>query len=165
MNEQDWKDFKLQAAAKRQETRVFLNKLRQKPPRQLDQKVQEIHESVFERTNCLDCGNCCRTTGPLLLEKDIERLSSHLKIKPGTFIETYLRTDEDGDRVFKSMPCPFLGSDNMCAVYAHRPKACREYPHTDRKKVYQINPLTLHNVEICPAAFQIVEQWKAAFPL
>ncbi len=30
-------------------------------------------------------------------------------------------------------PCPFLGDDNYCSVYEARPKACREYPHTDRK--------------------------------
>lgn len=46
----------------------------------------------------------------------------------------YLRVDEDNDKVFKSMPCPFLGEDNLCSIYDIRPKACREFPHTDRKK-------------------------------
>jgi Fe-S-cluster containining protein len=46
-----------------------------------------------------------------------------------------------------------------------RPKACREFPHTDRKKFQQIANLTLKNVEICPAAFNIVEKMKEKLPL
>jgi Fe-S-cluster containining protein len=46
-----------------------------------------------------------------------------------------------------------------------RPKACREFPHTDRKKFYQIADLTLKNVEICPAAYNIVEEMKRNLPL
>ena len=42
--------------------------------------------------------------------------------------------------------------------YEVRPKACREFPHTDRKKIYQINHLTLKNTLICPAAFEFVER-------
>lgn len=156
----DLKNLAQQAKVKHRETKAFLNKLKNKPPRELDQLTLDVHESVFNETNCLDCGNCCRTTGPLLLPKDIERLAKYLRMKPGAFMTQYLREDEDKDWVFKSMPCPFLGEDNYCSVYEHRPKACREFPHTDRKKLYQINNLTLKNVEICPAAFQIVEKLK-----
>ncbi len=60
-----------------------------------------------------------------------------------SFEDMYLRVDEDGDKVFQSMPCPFLGGDNLCSIYDARPKACREFPHTDRKKIYQINNLTI----------------------
>ena len=52
----------------------------------------------------------------------------------------------------------FLGAENLCSIYENRPKACREYPHTDRKKVYQINHLTLKNTLICPAAYEVVEK-------
>ena len=152
--------LKIKAAAKHKETSVFLAKLKQKPPKKLDQIVEEIHETVFEETDCLQCGNCCRTTGPLLLPKDIETLAAHLKMKTGKFMEMYLRVDEDNDTIFKSMPCPFLGHDNYCSVYEYRPKACREFPHTNRKKIYQINHLTIQNVAICPAAFEVVERLK-----
>jgi len=148
------------AEQKHKETSAFLAKLKQKPPPHLDQTLEAIHDTVFQETDCLSCGNCCRTTGPLLLPKDIETLAAHLRMKPGKFVEEYLRIDEDKDYVFKSMPCPFLGVDNYCSVYNHRPKACREYPHTNRKKFYQINHLTLKNVAICPAAFEIIERLK-----
>ena len=81
-------------------------------------------------------------------------------LKPSRFIEEYLQVDEDGDHVLKSVPCTFLGADNYCSIYEVRPKACREYPHTNRKKFHQIANLTLQNVAICPAAYNIVERMK-----
>ena len=59
-----------------------------------------------------------------------------------------------------TLPCVFLGDDNYCSIYEVRPKACREFPHTNRKKFYQISNLTLKNVAICPAAYNIVEALK-----
>jgi len=150
------------AAETKTETTRFLNRLKKNPPKNLDHTMENLHNEVFEKTDCLSCGNCCRTTGPLLSTRDTEALADHLKMKPGAFHEKYVRMDEDGDYVFKGMPCPFLGDDNHCSVYEHRPKACREYPHTNRRKFYQINDLTLKNVAICPAAFEIVERLKRA---
>ena len=72
----------------------------------------------------------------------------------------YLRVDEDNDHVLQSVPCSFLDAENYCMIYDVRPKACREFPHTDRKKFQQIDGLTLKNVAICPAAFNIVEAMK-----
>jgi Fe-S-cluster containining protein len=45
-------------------------------------------------------------------------------------------------------------------VYQHRPTACREYPHTDRKRMHQILDLTMRNTAVCPAVFTIVERMK-----
>lgn len=66
--------------------------------------------------------------------------------------------DEDGDFVFNRAPCPFLNQDNTCSVYDARPKACREYPHTDRKRMFEILPLTYENVFVCPAVSKIVQE-------
>jgi len=78
-------------------------------------------------------------------------------MKPSDFETKYLRIDEDNDKVLQNLPCFFLNEDNTCSIYDVRPKACREYPHTDRKKVYQINNLTIKNTIICPAAFTWLE--------
>lgn len=136
----------------------FLKKLRQKKPKSLDRDMQDLHDETFEEIDCLSCANCCKTTGPLFTNKDIERLAKHLKMKPAAFVDTYLRLDEDNDYVLKQLPCPFLANDNYCLVYDVRPKACAEFPHTNRKKFYQINHLTLKNTAVCPAAFSIVEK-------
>lgn len=148
------------AKDKHNENKKFFVKLKSKPPKDLDYLMQELHVQEFERTDCLQCANCCKTTGPLFTDKDIERIAKHFKLKPSRFIEHYLRLDEDNDYVLQSVPCTFLGIDNYCSIYDVRPKACREFPHTDRKKFQQISNLTLKNVAICPAAFNIVEEMK-----
>ena len=66
--------------------------------------------------------------------------------------------DNEGDYVLTTAPCPFLGADNYCSVYEDRPLACREYPHTDRKNMYQILGLTRKNMEVCPAVTHIVQE-------
>jgi Fe-S-cluster containining protein len=148
------------AADKHTENKKFFNKLKKKPPKNLDYVMQELHEEEFEKTDCLTCANCCKTTGPLFTNVDIERIAKFFKIKPFAFIKEYLKIDEDNDYVLQQVPCAFLGADNYCSIYDVRPKACREFPHTDRKKFHQISNLTLKNVTICPAAFNIVEQMK-----
>ncbi|WP_047416186.1 YkgJ family cysteine cluster protein [Cellulophaga sp. Hel_I_12] len=148
------------AKDKHSENKKFFSKLRQKPPKNLDYLMQELHESEFEKTDCLLCANCCKTTGPLFTNIDIERISKHFRLKPQQFIAQYLRLDEENDYVLQQVPCTFLGTDNYCSIYEVRPKACREFPHTNRKKFQQISTITLKNVAICPAAFNIVEAMK-----
>lgn len=142
------------------ENRKFFTKLKKKPPKNLDYVMQELHEAEFKKTDCLECANCCKTTGPLFTNADVERISKHFRLKPQQFIDQYLRIDEDNDYVLQQVPCSFLGFDNYCSIYDVRPKACREFPHTDRKKFHQISNLTMKNIAICPAAFNIVEQMK-----
>lgn len=122
-----------------------------------DLKVHALHDKASAYYSCLSCANCCRTLGPRISDKDIERMAKALRIKPNTLIDNYLRIDEDGDTVFKTMPCPFLGDDNYCSIYEARPKACREYPHTDRKKFAQIFPLSIKNASTCPIVYQVLE--------
>ena len=148
------------AKDKHKENKTFFSKLKKKPPKQLDYIMQELHEEEFRRTDCLDCANCCKTTGPLFTDKDIVRIAKFFKMKPQRFIDIYLRIDEDKDYVLQAVPCTFLGADNYCSIYDVRPKACSEFPHTDRKKFQQISNLTLKNIAICPAAFNIVEAMK-----
>ncbi|PRX46272.1 YkgJ family cysteine cluster protein [Salegentibacter salegens] len=154
------KNLPEKAKDKHKENKKFFAKLRKKPPKDLDRQMQEMHEEEFSRTNCLDCANCCKTTGPLFTNKDIERISKHLKLKPQQFIEQYLRIDEDKDYVLQQVPCTFLAADNYCLIYDVRPKACREFPHTDRKDFHKISNITIKNTAICPAAYNIVEEMK-----
>jgi hypothetical protein len=84
-------------------------------------------------------------------------------MRPGIFAETYLRTDEDGDRVFKALPCPFLGKDHYCSIYEDRPNACREYPHTQQRNMMQKLKITYNNTMICPAVALVVEGLKKRY--
>lgn len=147
------------------ENKKYFDKLKKKTPKNLDYIMADIHEAEFKKTDCLKCANCCKTTGPLFTLADIERVSKFLRLKSQQFIEQYLRIDEDRDYVLQKVPCAFLDFENACMIYDVRPKACREFPHTDRKKFQQITDLTLKNVAICPAAFNIVEEMKKKLPL
>jgi len=154
------KQLPKKAGEKYAENKKFFKNLKKKSPKNLDYIMQELHEAEFERTDCLECANCCKTTGPLFTNADIERIAKHFRQKPQAFIEQHLRIDEDNDYVLQQVPCTFLGADNYCSIYDVRPKACREFPHTDRKKFQQISHLTLKNVAVCPAAYNIVEAMK-----
>ena len=126
--------------------------------KQIDEVTNQAHAEVFRSINCLECANCCKTTGPLFTDRDIKRLAKHFRMSTNSFIENYLRCDEDGDLVLKNVPCIFLDVDNSCKVYDIRPKACRAYPHTDMRNQHKIFDLTLKNAEICPAVFEILQR-------
>ncbi len=151
---------------KKVETRKYFAKLRKKTPKRLDILMQELHDDEFTKTDCLTCANCCKTTSPIFTDKDISRISKYLRIKERQFIDTYLQRDEDDFMVLQEAPCTFLDeTDNTCFIYDVRPKACSEYPHTNRKKFIQLTSLTLKNTEVCPAVFNIVEELKKKLPL
>jgi uncharacterized protein len=156
---------KLRGNAKNAEpaNRKLFQKLKKQRPADLDHVMRVLHEEEFAGTDCLTCANCCKTTSPIFYQKDIERLARHFRINPSKFIEQYLHIDEDKDFVLNFSPCIFLGADNYCSVYDSRPNACREYPHTDRKRFHQILDLTLKNTSICPAVYNIVEKLKKVY--
>ena len=153
--------FRKESQNKSKENKKFLLGLKKEDSRTIDDQFHQLHEEVFQETNCIACANCCKTTSPIFYQTDIERASKALKIKPGQFAEKYLKVDEDNDFVLKSSPCPFLDRENYCSIYSDRPKACREYPHTNRKKMIQILNLTYKNTLVCPAALEIVERMKS----
>jgi len=89
----------------------------------------------------LSCFNqCCRRTPTIILSPyDILRLKQFLGLKSGEFLRRYtLREIEEWSNlplVFidpygaQGGGCPFIGPEG-CAVYAHRPAACRLFPVT-----------------------------------
>jgi uncharacterized protein len=141
-------------------TKNFMAKLGKMHPQKLDDLMLKSHINEFNKIDCLKCANCCKSISPAMNESDIRRMASYLKLKISEFNTRFLNLDEDGDYVFKETPCPLLGEGNYCSVYNSRPRACREYPHTDRKRFYQIIELTCKNYKICPAVFNIIENLK-----
>ncbi|MBK6836320.1 MAG: YkgJ family cysteine cluster protein [Bacteroidetes bacterium] len=152
--------FREKAEKNKADNKQFLSKLKKKNPRKLDEHFHDLHEEVFEEIDCLTCANCCKTTSPVFKQKDIEAISKRLKMKPSAFIDKYLHIDSDSDYVLNTAPCAFLDHENYCMIYEDRPTACREYPHTDRKKMFQLLDLTQKNTLVCPAVLEIVERLK-----
>lgn len=134
-----------------------LNRIKKKAPKDLDAQVHSLHIEMFEKINCLDCANCCKTLGPGVTDTDILRLSKFMKLKPSLLVQQYFTLDSDGLYMFTQSPCPFLMPDNYCSVYDARPRACREYPHTDRRRFEQLTRITQENVSVCPAVYHVLK--------
>ena len=72
------------------ETKKLAKRLKKKKPKDLDEKVHDLHDEVFDEIDCLDCGNCCKTTSPAIHDKDVDRLAKHLKVKAVDLIAQYM---------------------------------------------------------------------------
>ena len=120
--------------------------------------LPDLHEEAFQNINCLDCAACCRNYSPRFKATDIKRVSKHLDMKEGVFIEKYLVLDEENDWVVNTKPCPFLGDDNFCSIYEHRPSDCARFPYTDEDVIIKRQQLTLKNSTFCPAVYFVLEK-------
>ncbi len=154
---EEYKVLLEQARLERKNIENKIKGLKKSKKGEVDKRIHQLHDEAFEQIDCLKCANCCTTTGPLLNQKDIERIARFKQMKPGEFVSQFLHIDEDHDYVFKKMPCVFLGDDHYCSIYDVRPKACREYPHTDRVNQQGILSLTAKNALICPAVAYIMK--------
>lgn len=121
-------------------------------------RLPELHEEAVNRVDCLQCANCCKQYSPRFKTPDIKRLSKHLRMRESEFIETYLRVDEDGDFVARTLPCPFLGEDNFCSIYEERPSDCRRFPYTDEDLMVKRPALALKNSTFCPITYYVLER-------
>jgi Fe-S-cluster containining protein len=155
MSEDLLKNWEKKAAEKAKTYKSFLQKANKNKVLQL---LPELHDEAFEKVDCLACANCCKNYSPRFKTPDIKRISKLMGMKESVFIESYLRLDEEGDFVVKSSPCPFLGSDNACAIYEDRPSDCRRFPYTDEDVFIKRPTLTLKNTSFCPAAFFVIEK-------
>ena len=136
----------------------YKNFLRKADKNKVLKQLPVLHHEAFSKINCLECANCCKNYSPRFKTPDIKRISRHLKMKEGEFIETYLRLDEEGDYVVKSVPCPFLGPDNYCSIYAERPSDCHRFPYTDEDVILKRPSLTQKNSTFCPIVYYVLEK-------
>jgi uncharacterized protein len=150
-----WKRRKDTASAENAE---IIKRLKRKAGKQLDVLADEVHDAVFKKIDCLDCAGCCTGIPPIVTKADSARISKDFGLSPTEFQEKYLIEDEDGDTVMNATPCPFLLSDNKCMIYDIRPKACRQYPHTNYLDFSKNMRLHLPNASVCPAVFHILRE-------
>lgn len=155
MNEDLLRNWEKKSARNQKKYKTLLKRANKN--KVLDQ-LPDLHTEAFSKINCLSCANCCKNYSPRFKTPDIKRLSGHLQMKEGEFIETYLRLDEEGDYVVKSTPCPFLGKDNYCSIYAERPSDCRRFPYTDEDVLLKRPQLTLKNSTFCPIVYYVLEK-------
>tara|TARA_A100001037_G_scaffold25215_2_gene20586 strand:- start:506 stop:1114 length:609 start_codon:yes stop_codon:yes gene_type:complete len=99
----------------------------------------------FLNFRCTCCGNCCREPIVLITDEDIRRIRKHTGQEPSEIAAFYppseiewgldnpgwIKINEDWrimGLVRKEDGCQFLGEDDLCGIYDHRPVACRRYP-------------------------------------
>lgn len=138
--------------------KVYKNWLQRANKNKVLKQLPDLHVEAFERIDCLTCANCCKNYSPRFKTPDIKRISKHLNMKESVFIDNYLLLDSEGDYVAKSAPCPFLGSDNFCAIYEKRPSDCQRFPYTDEDVLLKRPQLTLKNATFCPAVYYVLEK-------
>ena len=143
-----------------QETTKLLNSLQKIQDKKLNEQANELHAIAFEQIDCLNCANCCKSLPARINDTDINRIAKKLRMKPDEFRVAFTFRDEDGDMVINQSPCPFLEVDNTCRIYEVRPKACREYPHTDQYTFRSNISLHAVNAVYCPAVYHILENFK-----
>lgn len=137
--------------------KIYKQYLQRASKNEVLKQLPDLHEEAFSKIDCLQCAACCKNYSPRFKTPDIKRISKHQKMREGEFIETYLREDEDGDFVLQSLPCPFLGADNLCSIYEQRPSDCRRFPYTDEDIIIKRQQLTLKNSTFCPITYYVLE--------
>lgn len=151
------RSFKQVVRHNKRRMKGFLSRLEKKTPRKLQQVVAEADKAAWNRTNCLECANCCKTMSPTYTQEDIRRISAHLGMSPRAFREKWLYKDKTGDWMNVKQPCQFLDlSTNMCAIYTVRPRDCAGFPHHNKKMVDYMHVFK-QNIEFCPATYRVVE--------
>jgi hypothetical protein len=138
--------------------KLYKNYLLKADKNKVLKQLPDLNETAYEKINCLNCAACCKNYSPRFKTPDIKRISKHLDMKEGVFIEKYLNLDEDGDYVVNTKPCPFLGDDNYCSIYEVRPSDCARFPYTDEDVILKRVPLTLKNSTFCPIVYYVLEE-------
>ena len=134
----------------------FQNFLKRVDKRKILKQLPSLHDSAFEKVNCLDCARCCKNYSPRFKMPDIKRISKYLRMKETVFIDTYLSMDEEGDYVVNTKPCPFLEADNFCSIYEHRPSDCQRFPYTNEDVFFKRVAITMKNAEFCPIVHDVM---------
>ena len=159
MEQYNLTQFYEKARQSRSTFRKFLTRLKKNPPRGLDQLAATTDRELWQETDCLSCGNCCKTMSPTYTITDIRRISKKIGINEKDFISKWLRKDRDGDWINKSLPCQFLDPvNNHCSIYEVRPKDCSGFPHHNKRKMVDYMHVFKQNIELCPATFRLVEK-------
>lgn len=120
--------------------------------------LPDLHDEAFEKIDCLQCANCCKSYSPRFKNPDIKRIAKVLRMKEGEMVDKYLTLDKENDYVLKQTPCPFLAADNTCDIYEDRPSDCRRYPYTDEDVMIKRIPLTLKNSTSCPITHHVLQR-------
>lgn len=118
--------------------------------------------------SCTGCGNCCRGTIVLITDGDVRRIMDGTGL-PARDIVRFFSNVEMSQRdslwihlgkrrvamglKWNASPrrCTFLGDDNRCGIYEHRPVTCRSHPFEIKTNDnWGVTRLGISDVVDCP---------------
>jgi Fe-S-cluster containining protein len=126
--------------------------------------LRRIAEEIEDSIDCLQCANCCRVATAKVTERDVERLSKYLRLKPGRFLADFTVESEEEGVVLKrdkKTGCVFLNG-NECTVYDARPDSCQKFPHVVRgngsiaSRMWEL----IDRACYCPIVYNSLEAFK-----
>ena len=129
-----------------------------------DRILRRIAEEIEDSIDCLQCANCCRVATAKVTERDVERLSKYLRLKPGRFLADFTVESEEEGVVLKrdkKTGCVFLNG-NECTVYDARPDSCQKFPHVVRgngsiaSRMWEL----IDRACYCPIVYNSLEAFK-----
>ena len=129
-----------------------------------DRILRRIAEEIEDATDCLACANCCRVATAKVTERDVERLSKYLRVKPARFLADFTVASEEEGVVLrrdKKTGCVFLNG-NECTVYDARPDSCQKFPHVVRgngsiaSRMWEL----IDRACYCPIVYNSLEAFK-----
>jgi len=129
-----------------------------------DRILRRIAEEIEDSTDCLACANCCRVATAKVTERDVERLSKYLRLKPARFLADFTVESADEGVVLKrdrKKGCVFLNG-NECTVYDARPDSCQKFPHVVRgngsiaSRMWEL----IDRACYCPIVYNSLEAFK-----
>ncbi len=152
------KNLKKRYKKNKKKFKKFLRKFDKKYVPDLEPEIRRMDAEVWEKTDCLQCGNCCAKMTPTFTEEDITRIAKHLDMTAAAFKKKYLEKDDSGDWINKTTPCQFLGEDLYCSIYEIRPVDCATFPHHLNEPFDDYNHIYEQNMEYCPATYSLVKK-------
>ena len=129
-----------------------------------DRILRRIAEEIEDSIDCLQCANCCRVATAKVTERDVERLSKYLRLKPARFLADFtIQSAEEGVvlKRDKKTGCVFLNG-NECTVYDARPDSCQKFPHVVRgngsiaSRMWEL----IDRACYCPIVYNSLEAFK-----
>lgn len=130
---------------------------------ELDAIVRETTDAVWQQIDCTACAHCCKALQIVVDTKDIARLAKRLGMTIRAFSQKYVKVEPDKTKRFNTLPCPFLGADNLCTVYEDRPQACRDYPFLYEPHFRARSMNMVMNAGFCPIVFNVWQSLKHRF--
>jgi len=155
----DLEKIKQQGKEREKENFDFRAWLKMQDLERIDKIVHRLNQLYFSKIDCMTCGNCCTVIRPIVTNKDINRIIRHLNVSEDEFKMEYTEIDDEGNTLFKNLPCKFL-ENKRCSIYPYRPFDCRSYPHLHKKDFTSRLFGIIDNYSVCPIVFSVYEDLK-----